>query len=326
MDKKNVLVTGIGGNVGQGIIRNIRATGYPIKVIGTNVDAFSAGNHLCDAFCKVPYAYADAYITSIQKIISQYQIDLIIPSTDYESYYLASSSEKLNCSLAASPAATIGIYLDKYQSYLHHQKNTIPFATATLPSLYNNDYPDCIFKPRKGRGSRGLHINPSSWSEFDDKEYMVQRLIKGQEITCAFYVDKNQKLHGLITFERELKNGTTNQCAVVDKYDADLRLIILRMMKFAPLKGAANLQAIVDEQGNIIPFEINCRISGTNSIRSRFGFKDVQYTLQEKLYDQLPERVTITKGVAVRVLMDVIYPEQTDFLAIEDNSSDFYLF
>lgn len=325
MDRKNVLVTGIGGNVGQGIIRNIRSTKYNVRVIGTNVVEFSAGNHLCDAFHKVPYAVDKSYIATIQQIVKNEQIDLIIPSTDYESSGLAQNRAEIDTVISSSDGDTCAIYLDKYETYLHHAKYEIPFAKAVLPSKYDGSFKEHILKPKGGRGSRRLHINPEAWTEFNDKEYMVQELIRGIEITCAFYVDKKQQLHGMITFERELENGATNQCVVVDQYDDRLLEIIHKMMQHAKFSGAANLQSIVTQEGEIIPFEINCRISGTNSIRTNFGFKDVQYTLQEYLYEQSPEPVSITKGSAVRILMDVIYPNQTDLNALEDNSADFYI-
>jgi carbamoyl-phosphate synthase large subunit len=326
MDKKNVIVTGIGGNVGQGIIRNIHATGYAIRVIGTNVIDFSAGNHLCDAFYRVPYAYDAQYIATLQAIAKKEKADLIIPSTDFEAYYLSKYAADFDCTIACSDVKTTGVYLDKYETYLHHSQHQIPFAKAMLPSAYDGSFKEYILKPKKGRGSRGLHINPKDVSVFADEEYMVQDLIRGTEITCAFYVDKKQQLHGMITMERDLENGATSKCVVVDKYDAQQKEIILKMMAHANFKGAANLQSIVSASGEVVPFEINCRISGTNSIRSNFGFKDVQYTLQEYLYEENPEPVNITKGTAVRILMDVIYPEQTDLSQLKDNSVNFHLF
>ncbi len=326
MDKKNVLVTGIGGNVGQGIIRNIRSTDFDIKVVGCNIVDFSAGNHLCDVFYKVPYAYDAEYISVILDIIKVEKIDLIIPSTDYEAYFLSEKEEVLPCKLACSDLETTSIYIDKYKTFLHHKLHDIPFAEAQLPSEFDATYKEYILKPRKGRGSRGLHINPKDLTVFSDKEYMVQQLIRGQEITCAFYIDKSRSLHGMITFERELENGATNRCIVVDKYDDRLLGIIHKMMDNCNFRGAANLQAIVTETGEIQPFEINCRISGTNSIRSNFGFMDVKYTLQEQLYNTLPDSINLTKGIAVRVLMDVIYPEQTEMNTLKDNSSPHYLF
>ena len=74
MESKTVLVTGIGGNVGQGIIRNILDTNFPIKIIGTNISKLSAGNHWVDSFHIVPYGYAGNYIQQIKKIIEEEKI------------------------------------------------------------------------------------------------------------------------------------------------------------------------------------------------------------------------------------------------------------
>jgi len=326
MDRKRVLVTGVGGNVGQGIIRNIRKCDYNIEVIGTNIIDFSAGNHLCDKFYKVPYAYDEAFITTIQKIVAEEKIDLIIPSTDFEVFYLVKHKEMLGTRLAASGPLAAEIYLDKYLSFQHHRKFNIPFADSILPSAYNGDFNEFILKPRMGRGSRGIHINPADWSQFSDEEYMIQQFSRGQEITTAFYVNLKGELHGLITLLRSLENGATSQCKVVFEHDHAITAILKEMIRHTDLRGAANLQSIVTEDGSVIPFEVNCRISGTNSIRSNFGFEDVKYTIQEYLFNNEPDQPAIISGVAVRVLMDVIYPGETDYVSCKDNSTRFHLF
>ena len=66
MEKKTVLVTGIGGNVGQGIIRNIHSYDPSIRVVGTNVTSFSAGNHLCDTVYK-------SHMRTIKIILKRYR-------------------------------------------------------------------------------------------------------------------------------------------------------------------------------------------------------------------------------------------------------------
>lgn len=326
MDEKRVLVTGIGGNVGQGIIRNIRATNYNIVIVGVNVEAFSAGNHLCDVFYKVPYAYSNDYIKTIQTIVNNEAIDLILPATDYEVYYLSKYQAKINCEIAVSALKTASNYLDKYHTYLHLSQHSIPFATSFLPGDYNGEFRDMILKPRKGRGSRGLQINPKTYRSFDDEEYMIQELHKGVEITSAFYVNKQNKLHGFITFERVLENGTTTHCKVINTYDKRLKPILEALIAVSEIKGSANLQAIVTKAGTIEPFEINCRISGTNSIRSNFGFKDVEYTLEEWLYDKKPTQPVLKTGIATRVLMDVIYEDAQDFDKAKDNSATHFIY
>src|SRR5690348_8609866 len=100
----SILVTGIGGVVGQGILRNITDMNAGIRLVGTNVTSISAGNYMCDGVCEVPYAYDEKYIPTIAEISRRENIGLIIPSTDYESYYLALHQDKFNCPVAASPA------------------------------------------------------------------------------------------------------------------------------------------------------------------------------------------------------------------------------
>jgi len=324
--QKTVLVTGIGGNVGQGIIRNIRASGYDIRVVGTNVLDFSPGNHLCDVFYKVPYAYDAAYISTIESIVKKEGVEIILPATDYEMFYLATHKNQISAKVVASDANTAGIYLDKYKTFLYHQKHDIPFAQAFLPSEYPGSFKDYIVKPKEGRGSRGLHINPKDLNPFSDKEYMVQELHKGVEITTAFYVTQSNEIHGWITFERELVNGTTHNCRVVSKYEDRVLPILHKIVENSAIRGSANLQSIVTSEGVIQPFEVNCRISGTNSIRSQFGFEDVKYTLQEYLYEVSPDSPKITKGIATRILMDVIYKNEDDFDSIMDNNNDHYIF
>ncbi|GAA3613999.1 ATP-grasp domain-containing protein [Flavivirga amylovorans] len=326
MDKKNVLVTGIGGNVGQGIIRNIRASQFDIKVVGTNIETFSAGNHLCDVFYEVPYAYDENYISTIKLIVKKEAIDLILPATDFEVYYLAKYKNDITCDIAVSEEETASYYLDKYNTYLHLNTYKIPFASSFLPSEYDKRFQNIILKPRKGRGSRGIQINPKDCKDCSDEDYMIQELHKGVEITTAFYVTKLQELHGFITFERILENGTTTHCKVITAYDEKIKKLLEGIISVSEIKGSANVQSIVTKEGKIIPFEINCRISGTNSIRSNFGFKDIEYTLEEWLYQKPPSKPEIKKGVATRVLMDVIYTDATDFNNVQDNSAKHHIF
>jgi carbamoyl-phosphate synthase large subunit len=323
---KNVLVTGIGGNVGQGILRNIKATQFDIKTIGCNIIDFSSGNHLCDKFYKVPFANKEGYIDEIKYIIDKESIDLVIPSTDFEAYYLSKNVKNLNAIVAVSDENTIFIYLDKYESFLHHKKNNLPFANTYLPSQYNYNFNEYIAKPRLGRGSRGIEINPTDINQFKDDEYIIQEYHRGKEITTAFYVDQKNQLHGFITLERKLENGMTVETKVFKEMDEKIELLLNNIINKTNIRGSANIQSIINNDNEIIPFEINCRISGTNSIRSNFGFEDVKYTLQEYLYNTAPSKTNISSGIATRIYMDVIYPNAKNELNCLDNSAEHYIF
>ncbi|WP_338793465.1 ATP-grasp domain-containing protein [Bernardetia sp. MNP-M8] len=325
----SILVTGIGGNVGQGILRNIQAYAkeneqFIFRIIGINVIPISAGNHLCDKTYEIEYAYDENYIPSIIAICETEKIDVVFPSTDYEVYYLSKNAHKLP-KMAVSPTETNEVFLDKYKTWEFFAKHQIPFAHSYLPSTYpENAFQSYILKPKEGRGSRGIHINPKNIKDFSD-DYMVQELWTGKEITCAFYVTRQQKLHGFITFERELQSGATAFCEVIQKYDSELEKIIKKMMLHLKIVGSCNIQAIVTEEGKIMPFEINGRISGTNSIRSQFGFKDIEYILEEYVFDKEPTVPKITKGSAIRILMDIIYPN-SELKEPKNNQTDHFIY
>ena len=327
MDKKTVLVTGIGGNVGQGILRNIIDLKYNIRLVGCDIESFSAGNHLCDKTFKVPYAYENNYINNINSIIKECKVDLVIPSTDYEVYYLALNRNEISAQVVASDAKISEQLLDKYLTYQLFSKHNIPFAKSWLIKDYNQSVNSIIAKPRKGRGSRGIIINPDRIDNLDDT-YLIQELHKGIEITTSVYINRYNKVHGICSMERKLSHGTTSQIIMNNKYDSIFLAIANKIADLDGIKGSINIQSIVDNKGRVFPFEINCRISGTNSIRHNLGFQDVKYVLQEYLFDEDPDPVNIknNKAIAVRILMDVIYPNAKSFEELNNNSVKHIIF
>jgi carbamoyl-phosphate synthase large subunit len=197
-----------------------------------------------------------------------------------------------------------------------------------LPSFYNNDFEKAIAKPRKGRGSRGLLKLKFDTGLLSDDEYMIQEMHEGKEITTAVYTSYlTGKILGLLTMERSLENGTTTFCKVNFDYDKPLMEIAQKMVDNSDLRGSFNIQSIVNETGEIVPFEINCRISGTNSIRTHFGFKDVEYTVRELLLQEKIAPPKVIPGVAQRILMDVIYPDcKVESELHKDNTDKFLIF
>lgn len=304
---KTVLVTGIGGNVGQGILRNIRAVFPNICLVGTDIRDATAGHHFCDAAYRVPYCYDDGFADRVIDICRQEQIDLIIPGTDYEVVYMGNLAANLPTVLGTPPEVA-RLFVDKLKTYDAFADVGIPFADACLPSEYDGRFASLIVKPREGRGSRGLHINPVDPTAFDDS-CMVQRLLTGKELTTAFYVTSSREIHGHITFERELASGTTERCATTSEYDQLVEPLIRSITENFDVRGPCNVQAILKGDDELIPFEINCRYSGTNSIRSQFGFEDVRWGIEEWLLGQQPHEFTFKPGAAIRILMDIIYPD-----------------
>jgi carbamoyl-phosphate synthase large subunit len=325
METKTVIVTGIGGNVGQGILRNIRNLNWPVRIVGLDVASFNAGVHLCDVSYKVPYSYDDGYTEAVRNIAFNENVDLIIPSTDHEVYYLALYRDEIPAPIAASEKKLAFIFLDKYETYKYLRKLGISFAKSWLPHEYDFSEKNIIAKPREGKGSRGIIINPENPAGLSD-DYLIQKLYAGNEITSAIYASKNKKLHGCFTMERFLSFGTTIKSRVLFDFDDKVKEIASSIINAGGVYGSFNIQSIVTDQKEVIPFEINCRISGTNSIRHNLGFQDVKYTLQEYLFNVEPDQPAPVQGIATRILMDVVYPGAIDYSEINNKSSQHIIY
>ena len=59
-------------------------------------------------------------------------------------------------------------------------------------------------------------------------------------------MNKDNKLHGFITLDRVLENGTTTHCKVVTEYDEKLKELLENIISVSNIKGSANLQSIVN--------------------------------------------------------------------------------
>lgn len=301
-----ILVTAISGNVGQGILRCLKQRFPLLKIVGCDIGSLTAGHRYCDAFYQVPYSYEGGYADSITWICRQESVDLVIPATDYEVFYLGKIMDTLPA-LIAPPASVSWTFIDKFETWRKFKEYGIPFAESCLPADYRGDLEEIIVKPREGRGSRDIHFNPDNLSSFDSS-YVVQKLYRGIEITTATYIRCDRKVHGMITFERSLVSGTTERCQVTSLYDDILTEIVNGIATRFELKGPFNIQSIVTDDGHVVPFEINCRYSGTTSIRAQLGFPDVVFGVQEYLFGIEPEPPHVTTGSAIRILLDIVYP------------------
>lgn len=319
-----VLVTGIGGNVGQGVARNVKRSFPEIRIIGCNTVLMTVGNHLVDECVQVPLGTDPNYLDRIKQIVRDHAVNLIIPSTDSEMYELSQVREDFPTLIASSGLLANEIYMDKWESYKFHQAHGIAFAESWLPSKFNFSPGEYIAKPRKGRGSRGLVFDTSKFPDLND-EYLIQSKISGIEITTAVYVSFiDRQIKGIITFQRQLENGTTSRCEVIEEFNTELLKIANAIVSNTDIKGSFNIQSIVHENtGEIVPFEINCRISGTNSLRSLLGFEDVKYTVEELLNNVMCKPFIVnSSGGAFRFLSDIVYFSPFDEL--KGNNSDIF--
>lgn len=94
MNTINVLVTGIGGPIAQGIIQGLRER-RDVSIIGTDRRKVTSGHHFCDQTYQVPrYTDIEAYTDTVYKISEKEKIDIIFPSLHEEVFIFHESRDE----------------------------------------------------------------------------------------------------------------------------------------------------------------------------------------------------------------------------------------
>jgi carbamoyl-phosphate synthase large subunit len=313
---ETVLITGVGGDIGQGIIKCLKETGYNFSLIGTDVELFAAGKSIVDKFYLVPLAKKiSEYVKIMRKIISEENVKFILPSTEPEIMLFSEQGKNISgtADVVINHPGIIKTFFDKYETVNFLKKNKLPYPETYLLKDYNGElrFP-FLLKPRKGCGGKGLiEINNNDEFSFFGKskgEYIVQEMIGtvDEEYTAAVFSAAGKTWS--IAFKRYLGYGSLTKVAEV-VYNESLKALAEKIAAAVSLEGSLNIQC--RKKGDIfVPFEINPRLSSTVYTRHCFGFQDVKFWIDLKKGKEIKYIPKFKKGVAVRCISEVFFEQE----------------
>jgi carbamoyl-phosphate synthase large subunit len=311
--QKKLLVTGIGGDIGQSILRCAKDFASPVSIIGCDIDRYAASRQEVDIFHESPLAgNADKYIAFLKGIVESERIDYIIPTTEPEIFILNQRRAELDdkCTLVINSSNIINTFLDKYATVEFFKNKGLPFPRTYLTENYSGglDFP-LLLKQRSGCGREGLAIVHDS-EELDffrkrRKNSIIQEVIGDIDEEYTIGVFSNGSRVYSIAFKRTLGYGSLSKIAELVNNEAIFDLAQKIACAIA-LRGSINIQVRKTERG-FVPFEINPRFSSTVYIRHYFGFRDVEWWLN--LFENTPIVYTpkYTSGVGVRRLNEIFF-------------------
>jgi carbamoyl-phosphate synthase large subunit len=278
---KKILVTAIGGDIGQSIAQCLRDNEDDVFLIGTDIHNKHGGSQFVNEFHVVASAKSPDYLQTISDIVKQNNIDVIIPVNEDEIKLLINSY--LGLKLIHCGKEMVNSGLDKLATieFLKTLGIEVPW-TVSADNEEPYDFP-CIMKPRFSSGSRNIFgVNSNAEAKFLSDKYpecVFQEMLEPfeKEITCGLYRTKEGNIRS-IQFERLLVGGLTGWAKVVKiKQVENLLNVIAEGCK---LKGSINVQLRVTKKGPMV-FEINPRFSSTAYMRHKLGFTDVLWSLKE---------------------------------------------
>jgi carbamoyl-phosphate synthase large subunit len=290
----NILVTGIGGDIGNAIGRILDKSDICDVVYGCDIHNQHGGRYVFKKCFLVPRVDRKNYIDCIYDLVKEYNIQIVIPSSEPEQRYLLNNGivDQIGSARLLLPniyAMEIGF--DKLKTARFLEKNNLPFPWTCEVGKQNPESVPCILKSRSGAGSKDIKL-VNKYSEIDLYEKLYSDCIwqekvgsESEEYTCGVYRSSNGETRVLI-LRRRLSAGITSYAELVDiKQITELCEDIARLIN---LVGSINIQLRLN--GDIpVVFEINPRFSSTVMFRHMAGFQDLIWSIHEMMFQKLPE-------------------------------------
>lgn len=322
MTTRRVLITAIGGNVGQGVLKALRAGRARYHIVGIDMEPLSAGFSLVDSYYQTPRTGDAAFRAVFERIVRDEKIEAVYVCSPGELEFFASHKEELERELRitvmVNPLSVVRTGSDKLKTAEFLRDNGFCFPETVLAAdedsverlIAKHGLP-VIAKPRAGFSSRNVFLLDSREkiraAAILVPDLIVQRYLPDDraEYTAATLSGADQKVRAVIIFRRDLIQGTTYRTELIEEPHLDREVV--RIVDALGAVGPCNLQfRIVD--GMVYVFEINPRFSGTSGIRYLYGFNDC-----EMAFDLLHLKTEVTqpalnKAVVLRYWNEICIP------------------
>jgi carbamoyl-phosphate synthase large subunit len=334
MTSHRVLITGIGGNVGQGVLKALRASGRAFHVTGIDMEALSAGFSLVDRYYQTPRTGDPAFYNKFEAIAREAALEAVYVCSPAELEFFAvhkgKLEEELGLSIFVNPPAVVRIGSDKLETADFLRDAGFPFP-ETVPGtdeegierlIERHGFP-LIAKPRAGFSSRNVFL-VNSPQEILAASVLVPDLVVQQylpdsksEYTAATLSGSDKKVRALIILRRDLLQGTTYRTELIE--DQNLADQMIRIVESLGAVGPCNLQfRLVDEVPYV--FEINPRFSGTGGIRYLYGFNDCEMIFDLLHLKSEVRQPELRKAVVLRYWNEIFIPG-TSFQELRDGQA-----
>jgi carbamoyl-phosphate synthase large subunit len=328
-----VLVTAVGGNIGQGVVKALRAGSREYFIVGTDMEPRSAGFSFVDRACVTLAAGAPGMSAALTAIVETERIEAIYVCSPQELTFFSAARVGLERATGArvlvNPEPVIRIGQDKFETARFLETHGFPCPETALADdgpavdrlIERWGFP-VIAKPRGGWTSVNVFTIPSRAALEAARvlvpDLVVQRYLPDatEEYTAGVVGSAAARRFAWIVLRRDLTQGTTYRTELVQ--DSAMGAQVVAMAQALGVEGACNFQfRIVD--GLPFVYEINPRFSGTSGIRYLYGFNDPEMAFEHSCLGQPIVQPPVRPGVVMRYWNEV-HVADAGFKSMRDGS------
>jgi carbamoyl-phosphate synthase large subunit len=321
----NILVTGSGALLGQGIIRSINAIKDNSLIIhAADPDYRSSGNFISNKAHKIHFANHPNYIERIKEIIKNENIDVILIGTDTELPILAKYKKEIeseySVKIIVSSTDVIDIANDKWKTAKFLKEKGFDYPKSVMANNLkeviefkkNVQFP-YLAKPIDGARSKGLLIieNEQQLEEViaNPQNLVIQEFLNDDsgEYTSGCIV-LNGLCKSVVTLKRDLRDGNTYRAYYNNEY-SKFDNFVIAVAESLKVDGPCNFQFRI-KNGKPVIFEINARFSGTTPLRFIFGFNEVEAVLSSIRSSKQNLTPILKEGMVIRAWSDIFISEE----------------
>ncbi len=314
-----ILVTGVGAIVGQGIIKSLRLSSIPCRIIGLDKNPKAFGFKDCETHYIKPFAEEDSrYKDFLKQTILDEHIDLIIPGLDIDVFYFNNNKgEHWNTKIVLNSEFAIECGYDKFTAY-NALKDKLE---AIIPSAYDVSFEMCqkslgslpyLLKPRRGSGSRGHALiydkgDYEYWVKKSLGNYIIQKIVgnEEEEYTVSVFGFGDGTSTKPAIFRRKLAGTGATMKAETVLADVTIKATVLKLNQILKPIGPTNYQFRKEDE-KVYLLEINPRVSASTSLRALLGVNEARMCIEYYLQDKKPEDSSLQNGYAERFVEDYV--------------------
>jgi carbamoyl-phosphate synthase large subunit len=246
------------------------------RTVATDVNRLAPALYYADAHAFVPRVGDPDYVATLEALVHEHDISLIVPLTDLDHGVLSRAKDELGALVLLPKPEVVDGLADKWLAHLLFVEHGIGSPDTWLPADVPADveFP-VLVKARHGFGSRGIYRCEDRrelefFLDYSTEDSMVQSCCRGEEYSIDVFCDLDSRcLNAVPRTMIEWKGGESIKGLTI----ADVELIEVgrSVSETLELVGPANIQCFREPDGTHRVTDINPRFGGAFPLPTAAG-------------------------------------------------------